>query len=58
VYDETTPVVVAELGHKEAGEIFGVSKIKNGNRYTTIHLARMSVVLYPIKKTAMVWISA
>jgi hypothetical protein len=50
--------VVAELRNKEAGEVFGVSKIKNGNRYETVHLFRMSVILYPLKKTASVWISA
>ncbi|PMD64273.1 uncharacterized protein K444DRAFT_609225 [Hyaloscypha bicolor E] len=58
VYDEKTPVVVAELRNKEAGEVFGVSKIKNGNRYETVHLFRMSVILYPLKQTASVWISA
>jgi hypothetical protein len=58
VYDETTPIIVAELGNKEAGEVFGVSKIKNGNRYTTINLARMCVVLHPPKKVATAWVSA
>lgn len=57
-YDESTPVVVAEMGNKEAGEIFGVSNIKNGNRYETVHLRRMCIVLYPGKKVATAWISA
>ncbi|KAF4635821.1 hypothetical protein G7Y89_g2262 [Cudoniella acicularis] len=49
-YDEKTPVIVAQLGNKEAGELFGVSKIKNGNRYETVHLAQM--LKYPLAATS------
>ncbi|KAF8899659.1 hypothetical protein CPB85DRAFT_186633 [Mucidula mucida] len=34
-YDESTPVVVATLTNRTAGAVFGVSKIKNGNRSST-----------------------
>jgi hypothetical protein len=58
VYDEKTPVIVAKRRNKEAGEIFGVSKVKNRNQFETVHLFRVSLVLYPPKKSATVWISA
>ncbi len=48
-------VFVTDLGNKETREIFGVSKIKNGNRYEIVHLGRICFVLYPAKKEAMLW---
>ena len=57
VYDENTPVVVATLSNHAAGQTFGVSKIKNGNRYTTYDLSLMTVVFYPPTKKAQVWVS-
>ncbi|KAL1742834.1 hypothetical protein HDZ31DRAFT_65617 [Schizophyllum fasciatum] len=57
VYDECTPVVVATLNNRAAGETFGVSKIKNGNRYSTYNLSLMTVVFYPAAKNAQVWVS-
>ncbi|RYP59052.1 hypothetical protein DL769_008701 [Monosporascus sp. CRB-8-3] len=45
-YAEGTPIVVAEPTNTAAGEVFGVSKVKGGNRYATVHLARMAVVFY------------
>ncbi|TRM67435.1 hypothetical protein BD626DRAFT_625884 [Schizophyllum amplum] len=56
-YDETTPVVVATLGNRAAGETFGVSKIKNGNRMKTVNLSLMTVVFYPPTQQAQVWVS-
>ena len=32
-FDEETPVVAFELNSEEAGNVFGVSKIKGGNMY-------------------------
>ncbi|KAJ7485802.1 hypothetical protein FB451DRAFT_1363603 [Mycena latifolia] len=52
-----SPVVTAELNNSQAGEVFGVSKIKNGNRMTTIHLQSMIVVFYPPKGKASVWLT-
>ncbi|KAJ6562557.1 hypothetical protein B0H19DRAFT_1144952 [Mycena capillaripes] len=52
-----SPVVVAELNTSQAGEVFGVSKIKNGNRMTTIHLQSMMVVFYPSKGKASAWLT-
>src|SRR5438046_8172710 len=51
-FDERTPVVVAELNHNQAGEVFGVSKVKGGNRMVTTYLLSMCVVLYPAQKRA------
>ncbi|KAF8899663.1 hypothetical protein CPB85DRAFT_1327392 [Mucidula mucida] len=56
-YDESTPVVVATLTNRTAGAVFGVSKIKNGNRYSTYELDRMVVILYPSTKQAQVFVS-
>ncbi|KAJ7104370.1 hypothetical protein B0H15DRAFT_22552 [Mycena belliarum] len=56
-FSADTPVVVAELNNTQAGEVFGVSKIKNGNRMTTVHLASMIVVFYPPKGKASVWLT-
>ncbi|KAJ7136632.1 hypothetical protein C8R44DRAFT_695542 [Mycena epipterygia] len=56
-YSQDSPVVVAELSNSQAGEVFGVSKIKNGNRMTTIHLQSMMVVFYPSKGKASVWLT-
>ena len=56
-YSETTPVVVAELCHEEAEEIFGASKIKNGSGNETAYLESMCVVLYPQIGKACVWLT-
>lgn len=56
-FDESTPVVVAELNNAQAGTVFGVSKIKNGNRMETVHLANMVVVFYPPTGKASCWVS-
>ena len=57
VYDENTPVVVAEMNHSQAGEIFGVSKVKGGNRMGTTYLSSMCIVFYPAKKRARAWVT-
>jgi len=56
-FDERTPVVVAELNHNQAGEVFGVSKVKGGNRMVTTYLLSMCVVLYPAQKRASAWLT-
>ncbi|KAJ6615121.1 hypothetical protein B0H10DRAFT_2220625 [Mycena sp. CBHHK59/15] len=56
-FSQESPVVVAELNNSQAGEVFGVSKIKNGNRMTTIHLQSMMVVFYPSMGKASVWLT-
>ncbi|VDC04577.1 unnamed protein product [Peniophora sp. CBMAI 1063] len=56
-YDESTPVVVATLSNAVAGSLFGVTKIKNGNRYSTFHLERMVVIIYPEERRAEVWVT-
>lgn len=57
VYDAKTSVVVAELNNEQAGEVFGVSKVKNGNRMVQISLQSMCVVFYPIKGRASAWVT-
>ncbi|KAL8287052.1 hypothetical protein RQP46_004058 [Phenoliferia psychrophenolica] len=52
VYDDSSEVVVARLNNAQAGTIWGVSKIKNGNRYSSVHLASMVVILWPKKRRA------
>ncbi|KAK7044443.1 reverse transcriptase [Favolaschia claudopus] len=56
-FSQDSPVVTAELNNSQAGTVFGVSKIKNGNRMETIHLSSMMVVFYPSKGKASVWLS-
>ena len=56
-FDDDTPVVVCPMNNQKAGEIFGVTKIKNGNRYSTFDLDSMSVILYPRTKKAQVYVS-
>ncbi|KAF7344357.1 Reverse transcriptase, RNaseH [Mycena sanguinolenta] len=56
-FSQDSPVVVAELNNSQAGEVFGVSKVKNGNRMTTLHLQSMMVVFYPSKGKASVWLT-
>ncbi|KAJ7154367.1 hypothetical protein C8R43DRAFT_885135, partial [Mycena crocata] len=56
-FSQESPVIVAELNNAQAGEVFGVSKIKNGNRMTTIHLQSMMVVFYPATGKASAWLT-
>ncbi|KJZ69678.1 hypothetical protein HIM_10925 [Hirsutella minnesotensis 3608] len=56
-FDDTTVVVVVDLTHHQAGELFGVSKVKGGNRFATTHLAAMCVLFYPTRGTAKIWLS-
>ena len=44
MFERDTPVVVIELDSKAAGELLGVSKVKGGNRYETIHLESMCIL--------------
>ena len=46
-YDHDRPGVVAELDHKQTGEMLGVSKVKGGNRVKTVYLAAMCAVFRP-----------
>ncbi|KAI1123027.1 hypothetical protein F5Y10DRAFT_270470 [Nemania abortiva] len=57
-YDDSTPVVVAQLSSAAASEVFGVTKTRNGNRYKTVYLAGMVVIFYPDRKRAHVWVTA
>jgi hypothetical protein len=56
-FDENTPAVVIEMGHKAAGELLGVSKIKGGNRMETIYLAAMCVVFRPKEEKCAIWLT-
>ncbi|KAJ7512943.1 hypothetical protein B0H11DRAFT_1698531, partial [Mycena galericulata] len=56
-FSQDSPVIVAELSNSQAGEVFGVSKIKNGNRMTTLHLQSMMVVFYPSTGKASAWLT-
>ena len=50
------PVVVASIvGSTAAGEIFGKSKIKGGNRYEQCQMQKAEFVYFPINQTARVW---
>lgn len=55
-FDESSPVVVAHIdGSHELGEVFGKTKIKGGNRYSTYTADKMDVVFIPGKKSARLW---
>ncbi|KZP18733.1 hypothetical protein FIBSPDRAFT_893318 [Athelia psychrophila] len=56
-FDETTEIVVATLTNAQAGAVFGVSKIKNGNRYQSYDLAKMVVIFYPKTSQAEAWLT-
>ncbi|EJD44684.1 hypothetical protein AURDEDRAFT_166170 [Auricularia subglabra TFB-10046 SS5] len=56
-YDDTTPVVTALFGYAAAGQLFGVSKVKGGNRYTENHIAAVMAVLYPAAKKFLMFFS-
>lgn len=56
-FDETSPVVVVDMGHKHAGELLGVSKVKGGNRMETTFLAAMCVVFLPSEGRCTVWLT-
>ncbi|KAK7754406.1 hypothetical protein SLS62_003699 [Diatrype stigma] len=57
VYDEESPVVIAQLTNAAAGAVFGVTKVKGGNRYATTHLMKMAVIFYPATKKAQAWLT-
>jgi hypothetical protein len=54
----STPSDVVELSNPQTGALLGVSKVKGGNRMATAHLGRMTVVIYPMKRKARVWVIA
>lgn len=54
---EGTPVVLIKMGHKEAGELLGVSKVKGGNRMETTYLAAMCVVVRPKEVHCAIWLT-
>ena len=54
-FEESSPIVVTELNNSQAGEILGVSKVKGGNRYTTICLAAMCAVFRPQEGKCTIW---
>lgn len=48
-------MVVVDITNGQAGEIFGVTKIKSGNRMETTELRSMYLVFYPATGKATVW---
>ena len=56
-FDGTSPVVVVELNHREAGELLYVSKVKGGNRMVTTYLAGMCAVFRPEYGKCTVWLT-
>ncbi|KZV89496.1 hypothetical protein EXIGLDRAFT_618133 [Exidia glandulosa HHB12029] len=56
-YDASTPVVTAHFGNRAAGELFGVSKVKGGNRYTENHVSAVMAVLYPPQQKFVMFFS-
>jgi hypothetical protein len=57
IFDESTPAVVIEMGHKAAGELLGVSKVKGGNRMEATYLAAMCVVFRPKEGKCAIWLT-
>lgn len=57
MYDKETPVVVAQLNNAAAGALFGVSKVRGGNRYKTNYLMKMAVIFYPQASKAQAWLT-
>ena len=56
VFNEQTPVVVASIeGALAAGEVFGKSKIKGGNRYETREVEKVEFVFFPPSEEARLW---
>jgi hypothetical protein len=56
VFNEETPVVVASIeGALAAGEVFGKSKIKGGNRYETCEVEKVEFVYFPSTEEARLW---
>ncbi|KAF2097017.1 hypothetical protein NA57DRAFT_77268 [Rhizodiscina lignyota] len=56
-FDDTSSVVVVEMGHNQAGELLGVSKVKGGNRMETTYLAAMCVVFRPSEGRCTMWLT-
>lgn len=50
-YDETVPVIVAQLSNDTAGQIFGVSKVKGGNRSKLLAVFLSHSFLLPVWRT-------
>lgn len=57
IFDESTPAVVIEMGHKAAAELLGVSKVKGGNRMATTYLAAMCVIFRPKEGKCTIWLT-
>lgn len=56
VFSKETAVVVASIvGSQAAGEVFGKSKIKGGNRYEQCEARKVEFVYFPKKMKARVW---
>ena len=55
-FSSNTPVAVALVkGSQAAGEVFGKSKIKGGNRMETRSMEKAEVVYFPQREKARVW---
>jgi len=57
VFDETTPVVVADVTHKQAGELLGLTKVKGGNILETVLLAAACMVFRPAEGRCSMWLT-
>lgn len=56
VFTGDTPVVVASIvGSLAAGEVFGKSKIKGGNRMEQREIEKVEFVYFPLRKKARIW---
>lgn len=56
-FDDTSPVVVVGFNNDQAGEVLVVSKVRGGNRFTTVDLQAMCVVFYPNRGKAKIWLT-
>ena len=55
-FTATTPVVVALIkGREAAGEVFGKSKIRGGNKYEQRDMEKCDVVYFPASGKARIW---
>jgi len=52
-FDEKTPVVVADI--KDPGSVFGKTKCRGGNRYSTWNTKSCQMIFYPEQGKCDVW---
>ncbi|KAJ7048823.1 hypothetical protein C8F01DRAFT_1266556 [Mycena amicta] len=54
-YTPSTPVIVAELSNTQAGDVFGVSKVKNGNPHGDAALAEHDGWCFILRRERLVF---